>query len=72
MSKINVKTTYEVSKTIRPIYTGGPIALDETGRLLVTCVNEDVVIIDLESGEQLATVEGVSCGLIIAIFCPVG
>lgn len=59
MSKINVKTTYEVSKTIRPIYTGGPVSLDESGRLLATCVNEDAVLIDLESGEQLATIEGV-------------
>ncbi|KAL1958762.1 hypothetical protein VTO42DRAFT_3881 [Malbranchea cinnamomea] len=58
MSKISVKTTFEVSKTIRPIYTGGSVSLDQSGRLLATCVNEDAVIVDLETGDQLAVIEG--------------
>ncbi|PGH15861.1 hypothetical protein AJ80_05392 [Polytolypa hystricis UAMH7299] len=58
MSKINVKTTFEVANAIRPIYTGGPVSLDASGRILATCVGEDVLIIDLESGNQLAIVEG--------------
>ncbi|EER44688.1 small nucleolar ribonucleoprotein complex subunit [Histoplasma capsulatum H143] len=64
MSKINIKTTFEVANTIRPIYTGGSISLDASGRHLVTCVGEDVVITDLRAGGQLATIEGVrwSCG----------
>ncbi|EGC45628.1 U3 small nucleolar RNA-associated protein [Histoplasma capsulatum var. duboisii H88] len=58
MSKINIKTTFEVANTIRPIYTGGSISLDASGRHLVTCVGEDVVITDLRAGGQLATIEG--------------
>ncbi|KAL3468350.1 WD40 repeat-like protein [Aspergillus heterothallicus] len=58
MSKAVVKTTFEASRTLRPIYTGGSTALDASGRLLVTCVNEDALIVDLESGDQLATLEG--------------
>ncbi|CEL02692.1 Putative WD40-repeat-containing subunit of the 18S rRNA processing complex [Aspergillus calidoustus] len=58
MSKAVVKTTFEASRILRPIYTGGSTALDATGRLLVTCVNEDALIVDLESGDQLATLEG--------------
>lgn len=60
MSKINVKTTFDVSKTIQPIHTGGSVSLDHSGRLLATCVGEDAVVVDLESGERLATVDGVS------------
>lgn len=58
--KPNVKTTFEATRTIQPIYTGGSISLDESGNLLATCVGEDVLIIDIESREQLAHIEGVS------------
>ncbi|ODH34002.1 hypothetical protein ACO22_03225 [Paracoccidioides brasiliensis] len=58
MSKINIKTTFEVANTIRPIYTGGSVAIDASGRLLVTCVGEDVLITDFKTGGQLATIEG--------------
>lgn len=59
MSKISVKTTFEPFKTIRPIYTGGSLALDESGRLLASCVGDDVLLVDLETGEQLALIGGV-------------
>ena len=57
--KPNVKTTYEATRTIQPIYTGGSVSLDESGTLLATCAGEDVLIIDVESREQLARIEGV-------------
>ncbi|BCS29080.1 U3 snoRNA-associated protein UTP13 [Aspergillus puulaauensis] len=58
MSKAVVKTTFEASRTLRPIYTGGSTALDASGRLLVACVNEDALVVDLETGDQLAALEG--------------
>nr|KMM72180.1 F-box/WD repeat-containing protein 7 [Coccidioides posadasii RMSCC 3488] len=58
MSKISVKTTFEAFRAIRPIFTGGSLSLDESGRLLASCVGEDVLITDLETGEQLASIEG--------------
>ncbi|KAL4978023.1 WD40-repeat-containing domain protein [Aspergillus desertorum] len=58
MSKAVVKTTFEASRTLRPIYTGGSTALDASGRLLVACVNEDALVVDLETGDQLAMLEG--------------
>lgn len=68
MSKVAVKTTLDVEHTIRPIYTGGSLVTDKTGRILVACVEEDIAITDLETGEQLALIEGVSiqfCGFCI-------
>ncbi|KAL4878509.1 WD40-repeat-containing domain protein [Aspergillus karnatakaensis] len=58
MSKAVIKTTFEASRTLRPIYTGGSTALDASGRLLVACVNEDALLVDLETGDQLAILEG--------------
>lgn len=60
MSKAIVKTTFEASRTLRPIYTGGSTALDASGRILLSCVGEDALIVDLETGNQLASLEGVS------------
>ena len=68
MSKAIVKTTFEASRTLRPIYTGGSTALDASGRILLSCVGEDALIVDLETGNQLASLEGVS-GLMLDIFC---
>ncbi|KAJ5542499.1 hypothetical protein N7535_004921 [Penicillium sp. DV-2018c] len=58
MSKAIVKTTFEASRTLRPIYTGGSTALDASGRILLSCVGEDALIVDLETGNQLASLEG--------------
>ena len=59
MSKAIVKTTFEASRTLRPIYTGGSTALDASGRILLSCVGEDALIVDLETGNQLTSLEGV-------------
>ncbi|KAJ5501382.1 Small-subunit processome Utp13 [Penicillium expansum] len=58
MSKAIVKTTFEASRTLRPIYTGGSTALDASGRILLSCVGEDALIVDLETGNQLTSLEG--------------
>ncbi|KAI9851692.1 MAG: U3 small nucleolar RNA-associated protein 13 [Thelocarpon superellum] len=52
------KTTFEAHKVIQPIYTGGSVALDQTGHTLATCLGEDAVITHLQTGEQLAYIEG--------------
>ena len=58
MSKTTLQTTFEASRTIRPIYTGGSTALDASGRLLVTCLDEDALVVDLETRDQLVSLEG--------------
>ena len=56
-----LKTTFEASQVIEPIYTGGDTALSQDGRLLASCLGEDVLITDPQSGQRLARIEGVSC-----------
>lgn len=59
-SQISLKTNFKPVKVIQPFYTGGKVALDRSGRILVTTLNEDVLITDLETGDELARIEGVS------------
>jgi U3 small nucleolar RNA-associated protein 13 len=63
-TKSAYKTTFEAEKVIQPIYTGGSIALDITGRILATCLGEDALITDLNTGKQLARIEGVCSALL--------
>jgi len=58
-NKSAYRTTYEAQRVIQPIYTGGSVALDSSGRILATCLGEDALITDLNTGKQLARIEGV-------------
>jgi hypothetical protein len=53
-----VKTTYEVGRTLQPIYSGGSLALSEDGRILAASLGEDVLLTDLTNGQELGRVEG--------------
>ncbi len=57
--KADSKVTFEPARVIQPIYTGGSVALSSDGKTLATCVGEEVLLTSLESGEQLARIEGV-------------
>lgn len=59
--KASIIITFEVEKIIQPIYTGGDVALDKSGRILATCFGEEALITDLNNGDLLARVEGVGC-----------
>lgn len=59
-SQTFLKTNFKPAKVIQPFYTGGKVALDQNGRLLVTTLGEDVLITDFETGDELARIEGVS------------
>jgi WD40 repeat protein len=66
-----VRTTYEVERTLQPIYSGGSLSLSEDGRILAASLGEDVLLTDLTSGKELGRVEGdgevitaLSCGFL--------
>ena len=52
-------TTFEAENVIQPIYTGGDVALDETGSLLATTFGEEALLTRLETGQLLARIDGV-------------
>jgi U3 small nucleolar RNA-associated protein 13 len=53
-----VKTTYAVSRTLQPIYSGGGLALSEDGRILAASLGEDVLLTDLTDGKERGRIEG--------------
>ncbi|GAB7349640.1 hypothetical protein MBLNU459_g0319t1 [Dothideomycetes sp. NU459] len=56
--KAELKTTFDPSRVIQPIYTGGSVALSQDGRILASCLGEEALLSDLLSGEHLARIEG--------------
>lgn len=56
--RTTVRTTYEVERTLQPIYSGGSIALSEDGRILAACLGEEAVLTDLSTGKELGRAEG--------------
>ncbi len=58
--RADTKTTFEPSRVIQPIYTGGDVALSEDGKILATCLGEEALLTNLDTGAHLARIEGVS------------
>jgi U3 small nucleolar RNA-associated protein 13 len=58
-TRSQVTISFEPENIIQPIYTGGDVSLDARGRILATCLGEDALVTDLDSGELLARIEGV-------------
>lgn len=52
------KTTFEPERVSQPIYTGGSVALDYSGRILASTLGEEALLTDLDTGEELARIEG--------------
>lgn len=46
--------------SIRPLYTGGPVALTRDGAWLITTMGEEVLVTEVASGRGVARVKGVS------------
>ncbi|KIX97740.1 uncharacterized protein Z520_06518 [Fonsecaea multimorphosa CBS 102226] len=57
-TKINHKTTFEAAKTIEPIFTGGDVSHNASGSFIATCVDEDVLIVSVQTGKVLCRIEG--------------
>ncbi|KID87591.1 small nucleolar ribonucleoprotein complex subunit [Metarhizium guizhouense ARSEF 977] len=57
-TKQPLKTTFDVEHVIRPIFTGGSIAIDNEAQILATTLGEDVVLTNPANGKHLAQIEG--------------
>lgn len=63
-NKSPFKTTFEAEEVIRPIFTGGSVALENGARVLATTLGEDAVLTDLKTGRFITKIEGVRIILI--------
>ncbi|MCJ1233953.1 U3 small nucleolar RNA-associated protein 13 [Varicellaria rhodocarpa] len=57
-TRANTKTTFAPENVIQPIHTGGDVALESEGRILVTCLGEEALLTDLSTGKLLNRLEG--------------
>ncbi|MCJ1405646.1 U3 small nucleolar RNA-associated protein 13 [Xylographa trunciseda] len=57
-SRPKIVTTFEVDRTIQPIYTGGDAGLSRNGQVLVTCLGEEALLTNLNTGQLLTRIEG--------------
>lgn len=57
-TKSAYQTTFEAERVIQPIYTGGAVSLETTGRILATTLGEEALLTDLNTGKELARIEG--------------
>ncbi|KAH7077113.1 WD40-repeat-containing domain protein, partial [Paraphoma chrysanthemicola] len=53
-----VRTTYEIDRTLQPIYSGGSLSLSADGRILAASLGEDVLLTNLTNGKELGRIEG--------------
>lgn len=60
-NKQPLKTTFDVNRVIRPIFTGGSVSIDSKARILATTIGEDAILTDPGNGRHLCQIEGVSC-----------
>ncbi|OLN82072.1 putative U3 small nucleolar RNA-associated protein 13 [Colletotrichum chlorophyti] len=57
-SKQPFKTTFEPERVLRPIFTGGSVALDSGAQILATPLGEDTILTNPSNGKHLAKIEG--------------
>ncbi|KAI0977307.1 WD40-repeat-containing domain protein, partial [Xylaria arbuscula] len=57
-AKAPYKTTFAASEVIRPIFTGGAVAIESNARILATTLGEDVILTDIKTGKHLGKIEG--------------
>ncbi|KAJ3489692.1 hypothetical protein NLG97_g5941 [Lecanicillium saksenae] len=57
-TKQPLKTTFDVDRVIRPIFTGGSVSIDTNAQLLATTIGEDAILTNPTNGRHLGEIEG--------------
>ncbi|KAG8953427.1 U3 small nucleolar RNA-associated protein 13 [Tulasnella sp. 424] len=53
-----LRTTFRKTKVISPLHTSGPFAVSSDCRRLVTCVDDEVVLTDVDSASEICRFKG--------------
>lgn len=61
-TKQPLKTTFDVDRVIRPIFTGGSVSIDNDAQILATTLGEDAILTNPANGQHLGEIEGVRYG----------
>jgi U3 small nucleolar RNA-associated protein 13 len=58
-TKLPLKTSFDVNRVLRPIFTGGAVSIDNDAKILATTISEDAILTEPATGKLLAQIEGV-------------
>lgn len=58
-TKQPLKTTFDVDRVIRPIFTGGSVSIDNDAQVLATTIGEGAILTNPTNGRHLGEIEGV-------------
>jgi U3 small nucleolar RNA-associated protein 13 len=58
-TKLPLKTSFDVHRVLRPIFTGGAVSIDNDAKILATTISEDAILTEPATGKLLAQIEGV-------------
>ncbi|KAF8204036.1 U3 small nucleolar RNA-associated protein [Pholiota molesta] len=53
-----LKTAFKKARTVAPLYTSGAVAVTSDGTRLVTCVAEDILLTNIENGQEICRFVG--------------
>ena len=59
---------FKKARTIAPLYTAGAVAVTSDGKRLVSCVAEEMLLTDVESGEEICRFVGVGVSFFLLLF----
>ncbi|EGX94925.1 small nucleolar ribonucleoprotein complex subunit [Cordyceps militaris CM01] len=57
-TKQPLKTTFDVDRVIRPIFTGGSVSIGNDAQVLATTIGEDAILTNPTNGRHLGEIEG--------------
>ncbi|KAM3534043.1 hypothetical protein MY4038_002696 [Beauveria bassiana] len=57
-TKQPLKTTFDVDRVIRPIFTGGSVSIDNDALILATTIGENAILTNPTNGRHLGEIEG--------------
>ncbi|CAG8469134.1 6057_t:CDS:10 [Paraglomus occultum] len=57
-TKIQLKTSFKLSKTIDVLYTGGKVCMTSDEKYIITTVVDTIIVTDINTGTRIASLEG--------------
>jgi U3 small nucleolar RNA-associated protein 13 len=57
---LKMKKSFKIQKEVVPIYSGGKATVSYDGKYILSTVQEEIVVMELESGKVLHNLKGVN------------
>ncbi|CAG8756555.1 10497_t:CDS:10, partial [Cetraspora pellucida] len=58
IGKLQLKSSFKATQTIKPLYTGGKVAISPDENLLITTIGDSIEVTDLQNGKKVLHLSG--------------